>query len=141
MNFAFSGPVRDVSILYPGTSGNYLRPQAAAQGGLFWVHRYMQAAGILNSNREITWASRKPAGYKYGYKPWESIFSWLMGYVNAPGSRTRAGWFNIPRMADPDFWRSPAAAQAETRAKFAAKSAELSAAEERWLELEALSGG
>jgi len=44
------------------------------------------------------------------------------------------------RMADPDFWRSPAAAQAEVRNKLAAKSKELSTAEERWIELESLSG-
>ena len=101
--FAFSGPVQNVKILFPGTGSNYLRPEAAAQGGLFWVHRFMQAAGILDSNREITWASRKPAGYRSGYKPWESIFQWLMGYVNAPGSRTRAGWFQVPRMADANY--------------------------------------
>ncbi len=103
-NFLFSGPITNLRIVYPGSDGSsFLRPEAAAQGGLFWVHRFMQAAGILQVNHETTWASRKPEGHKVGYKPWESIFAWLMGYVNAPASRTKAGWFNIPRTADANY--------------------------------------
>lgn len=110
---AFSDAVRDLKILTPGYSvGTLLRTEALDFYKRFTCLRMMGAQDINDwqerARPETTWDRRMPAGKRGGKKPWEVHLEFLRAVYNAPDSRMKEAWLNIPLRADEDYIRQAA---------------------------------
>jgi hypothetical protein len=101
LSLAFDGPVRDLRVVRPGfdlDSHPLLHPDALNYFKQFDTLRFM---GFMDLNEtegqaEATWSQRQPAGKFHGRKSWEAMAAFFDACWNAPGSRTRGCWWNIP---------------------------------------------
>lgn len=99
----FDGPVRNLSILFPGySSSDVLRSAARDHFKQFYCLRGMDWMN-MNKLADTTWASRTIAGKRHGAQSWEALFAVATDIHNASGSKMKALWINVPYAADATY--------------------------------------
>jgi hypothetical protein len=101
LGLAFDGPISDLRIVRPGfdlDNHPLLHPDALDYYKQFHTLRFLDYMGQNNTEDqgEATWAQRQPAPKYHGRKSWEAMAAFFKACFEAPGSRTRGIWWNMP---------------------------------------------
>jgi hypothetical protein len=101
LSLAFDGPIRDLRLVRPGfdlDNHPLLHPDARDYYKQFHTLRFHDFMGQNDTEDqgEATWSRRQPAGKFHGRKSWEAMAAFFEACFDAPGSRTRGIWWNVP---------------------------------------------
>jgi hypothetical protein len=110
---SFDAAVRDLRILTPGYApGTLLRKEAADFWGRYSTLRMMPMLEVNEwqerARPETMWDRRRPAAKHHGKKSWEATLDVVLAVADAPGSRMKEAWLNMPMRADENYIRQAA---------------------------------